>query len=143
MKKIFSIIFLYTFLSSCTPDNPTTPPSGAVTVKYEIILSSPLFQLAPNVPTPSISYTNATAQGEIANNFNYGSTSWTKTVNITATRPVAIGLACFSPLYLNTAGTMTANIYVNGVVKATQTNPTQNNSGLYSGGAVYLNYFLQ
>ncbi len=56
MKKIFSIILLYTFLSSFTPDNPTTESTGAVTVKYEIILSSPLIQLAPTLATPTIIY---------------------------------------------------------------------------------------
>jgi hypothetical protein len=141
MKKIFSIILLYTFLSSCTPDNPTTPPSGAVTVKYEIILSSPLIPLAPTLATPLINYTNGTAQNESVYDFNYGSSSWTKTVNITATRPFPTTLQS-AALYISTAGTITANIYVNGVIKATQTNQTQNSSGRHF-GSVQLVHFIQ
>jgi hypothetical protein len=141
MKKIFSIILLYTFLSSFTPDNPTTPSTGAVTVKYEIILSSPLIQLAPTLATPTIIYKKSTALDESVYDFNYGSSSWTKTVNITATRPFPTTLQS-TTLYISTAGTITANIYVNGVIKATQTNQTQNSSGI-NFGLVSLVYFVQ
>ncbi len=146
MKKIllnFFLLFIIAIFSSCssgTSAGGQVNPNGSVTVKYEIILSSPLIPITPTAPTPQILYNNSTAQREFANDFNYGSSTWTKTFNLTASRPCLASLTC-NGLYMNTSGTVTANIYINGVVKATQTNPTQGSSGIY-GAIVELNYAI-
>jgi len=146
MKNVFYFLvaIITILMSSCTPDNPATPSNGAVTVKYEIILSSPLIPISPTIIQPvQIIYKNGTAQDEYAYNFNYGSQSWTKTVNWTAIRPYQTVLASAQGLCMNTAGTITANIYINGVVKATQTIPTQNYSNGINCGSVSMFYVIQ
>ena len=148
MKLFFDLTFLF-FTSitifSCSSNNTAggqVSPNGSVTVKYEIILSSPLTPISPTSTQPvQILYNNSTAQNEFAYDFNYGTSTWTKTFNLTASRPCFASLES-DGLYMSTPGTVTANIYVNGVVKATQTNPTQVVSGIYF-AIVQLNYFIQ
>ena len=141
-----SLFFMVVIFNSCRSGSSAggqANPNGSVTIKYEIVLSSPLIPLTPTAPTPvQILYNNSTAQNEFAYDFNYGTSSWTKTFNLTASRPCWASLECNDGLFMNTAGAVTANIYINGVVKATQTNPTQVASGLYF-GIVQLNYLIQ
>lgn len=77
MKKVFVLIFTTCtfYLSSCSPDNPGSPTSGAVSVKYEIVTSVPVLPQSPI--TSTISYVNGTGQVETSYSFTSG-TTWEK-----------------------------------------------------------------
>ncbi len=90
---------------------------GKIILKYEIISTLP-FQPLPSGSTSLIaSYTNATGQMQ-QEQLTITGTTWTKTVELTTTqRPLSIMFGG-SGWTSGTTGTVTANVYENGVLKA-------------------------
>jgi len=137
MKKTLSIITLITVLigavtiSGCSSGssaggqvNPNTLGTP-FTLKYEIITSSPIVS---NPASQGIGYTNGTQQTEFDNSFTSGS-SWIKEITVTSTtRPFNTALVT-GAITLNTPGTVTGNIYLNGNQVAHVVNPTTGNIG--------------
>ena len=126
MKNVFySLILLTTILlSSCTPDTPVdTSTSSPFTLKYEIISSSQIFSTTSS--NQHVIFTNATQQPQI-DSIPSGSILWTKELTVTTSNRPFISLleVPFSALKLNMQGTVTGNIYVNGIKVASVTNPT-------------------
>lgn len=114
---------------SCKKDsNSSSTTVGSFTIKYELITSQNV--LPPQSPYPVIQYTNGTGQLEIATDFTSGKI-WSKTFSVTDTRRPFIILFNPNGIYLQAAGTITGNIYINGVKKATVTNPSINSYGSY------------
>jgi hypothetical protein len=141
MKKVFlsSLLFLnIVIFNNCSSNNtaggqvnPNTIGSP-FTVKYEIISSSPM--ITSNGSNIGVMYMNASGQEEISQDLVSGSTTWSKTLNITtSSRPLQI---IFSPgggggvVYLASQGNVTLNMYINGSLKGSITNGSQ----LLSGG---------
>lgn len=122
MKKILLTLIATMLLMGCKKaDEEPNNTNKSFTIKYELITSQEV--APPQNPFPLIQYTNGTGQPEIATNFSSGKT-WDKTVTVTGTtRPFII---MFYPegIFLKAAGTVTGNIYINGVIKATVTNST-------------------
>lgn len=121
MKKTLAgltvIALLLTVLSSCKKDDTST--SGNFTVKYEIITSSPI--ASSELSSGILVYTNGTGQVEAVQNVLQSGTSWSKTVTVTtSTRPLQLSLSPASAR-LSAPGSITSNIYINGVIKATST----------------------
>lgn len=118
-------LFFSASLSGCKKDSVSSSSTrGNVTVKYEIVLSSPI---APDGGYPFVGYTNGTGQTEVAS-FTSG-TTWSKEVKVTTDqRPLHL---MFDPgvYILASSGTITGNIYINGEKKATATNPSTSSNG--------------
>lgn len=135
MKKIiylFSITFL--ILQSCSSDsndNQTNNNNNDVltpfTVKYELRTTS---TVRSSYGQPMVTYINSTGQQQTESVPNLTSNNpWIKTVTITSTtRPLQINLllstqpANIYRLWLTNVGSVTQNIYINGVLKASSTN---------------------
>ena len=134
MKKLFysAAVITALLMSSCTPDTPVnTGTSSPFTLKYEIITSSPIFAFAGNT-YPTISYANGTQQNETDNSFTSG-TTWTKEVIVTTpNRPFYATCTAITgalpSIVITNPGTVTSNIYINGVQVAHVVNPTTSSS---------------
>lgn len=135
MKKlgsIFSLCILVLIFNACSSNNSAggaISPSGTLKVKYEIITSSPLTGRGAFYHV----FTNGTGQQQTENTFTSG-TTWVKEVIVTTdVRPyqpiLGVGVE------IQSAGNVTANIYVNNVLKATVTNPITGNGGNFFGSA--------
>ena len=136
--SLVCILIIFTF-TSCSKNESTSSTSSNFTIKYEIVCDKSIVTTLFNQPfLPTIVYTNGTAQVETANTFTSG-TSWSKTITVTDNRrPFIISLGAEN-LALISAGNVTSNIYINGVKKATATNPTTS-AGNLNIGIVNLNY---
>ena len=140
MKQLSVILLLIIFtFTSCSKNEGTGSTSSNFTIKYEIVCDKPIITTLFDQPfLPTIAYTNGTAQVETANTFTSG-TTWSKTITVTDNRrPFIISFAAVD-LALSSAGNVTGNIYINGVKKATATNPTTS-AGNLNIGIVNMNY---
>jgi hypothetical protein len=130
LKYLFLPCFLYLFLiTACKKESNQS--GGSNDVKYEIITST---TIAP----PSlgqiylVGYINATGQLETANNFIAGQKSWTKSVTITtSSRPLNVQVVAPQAIFLTAPGSVTLNIYVGRILKASTTNNSTSGSGLH------------
>lgn len=106
-------------ITGCKKDDEAGPNGGKTVLKYEIVSTSP-FQVITGIGTNysvNASYINATGNTQTEQSSVTG-TTWSKTVEFTSTqRPIAISLIA-SGYTASTTGTVTANIYENGVLKA-------------------------
>jgi hypothetical protein len=123
MKKIILILLLsfsvFITISSCTPDNPSTPGTPSpFTLKYEITTSVPV----ANSPISNMTYYNGTGQAEVDQTFTSG-TVWTKEITVTTPNRPFVGYLS-GAIFLTAPGTATGKIYVNGQAVASVTNPT-------------------
>ena len=131
MKKIILILLLsfsvFITISSCTPDNPSTPGTPSpFTLKYEITTSVPVaYGPVPSVPN-KLTYYNGTGQGEEDQTFTSG-TVWTKEITVTTPNRPFVGYLS-GAIILTAPGTATGKIYVNGQVVASVTNPSGGNN---------------
>jgi predicted small secreted protein len=148
MKKLSYATLLAAFALTSCKKNSSTDVSTDVTIKYEVVTSSPMITPTPSggvvLAGPNITYVNGTGNPEFSGDLS-GSSTWTKTVTLTnSTRPLPLQLISGSALYFNTAGSVTGKIYVNGELKASGTNPTSpfGNTGLHS-GVLGVQYTLQ
>ena len=117
-------------LISCTPGNPATPSTGAVTIKYEMICSAPILP-APAGLYNYITYTNSDGNGTEERNI-ITSSPWSKTVTLNvAQRPLGIGFS--GQTYTGSNGTITSNIYINNVLKDTRSYQINNSGSVYQG----------
>ena len=115
------MIFLQAAKSS---SNTSNSDSGNFTLKYEIITSSPVVDNGITT-LQKIGYYNGTGQAEYDNSFTSG-TKWSKTLTVTTqNRPFTALLEAVN-LSIGGVGTVTGNIYVNGSLVATTTNPINN-----------------
>jgi hypothetical protein len=138
MKKLLLsslLLFIVVIFNSCSSNNTAggqvNPNSvgSPFTLKYEYVLTSP----ALNGPLGSQTfiYTNATGQVETASGLTNGDMTWTKTITVTTgTRPLFIQLGQ-ATVQMSSAGSVTANIYINGTLKASSNNPSVSNSGFF------------
>jgi hypothetical protein len=140
MRKIISLIsVLLLILQSCSSgDNNSNSNSisSPFTVKYEIISTS---QVRASYNSPMITYNNSTNQTQTESVTNLTATTpWSKTVDITTTtRPLQLSLLISgnNPNYyliLANAGSITQNLYINGVLKASSTNQSDSQPSLGS-----------
>jgi hypothetical protein len=136
MKKLLLILITSVMIIGCEKSKDASDDTNKTfTVKYEIITSQDISPPFGDIP---IMYTNGTGQIETVNNFSTGK-SWEKTVTVTTTtRPLPLILFP-DPISLKSAGTVTGNIYINGIKKATLTNSTTNTAGIYV-ATILLNY---
>jgi hypothetical protein len=128
IKSILVILTLIILTASCSNDSNST--SGNFTLKYEIITSSSIVA-SPLGSFTTIFYTNGTGQGVTDYSFVSG-TTWTK--EVTVTTPNRPFIASLNPLssggvYLSAPGTVTSNLYVNGVRVSQSVNPTTSIAG--------------
>jgi hypothetical protein len=129
IEIFFLPCFLYLFLiTACKKESNQS--GGSNDVKYEILTST---TIAP----PSlgqiyrVGYVNGTGQLETADNFIPGQKSWTKSITITtSSRPLNVQVAAPQAIFLSAPGSVTLNIYVGGVLKATTTSNSSNASGM-------------
>ena len=131
INSIFVILTLVILISSCSNDSNST--SGNFTLKYEIITSSQV-TADPLGGFTTIAYTNGT--GQIITDYSFVSgTTWTKEVTVTTpNRPFVASLVPITGgVYLNAPGTVTSNLYVNGVRVAQSINPTNSTGGFNAG----------
>jgi hypothetical protein len=130
LKYLFLPCFLYSFLiTGCKKESSRS--GGNNEVKYEILTST---AIAP----PSlgqiyrVGYVNGTGQLETADNFIPGQKSWTKSITITtSSRPLNVQVAAPQAIFLSAPGSVTLNIYVGGILKASTTNNSTSGSGLH------------
>ena len=134
MKKLFySAIFLMVVLVSCTPDNPATPSTGAVTIKYEMTCSAPILP-APSGLYNYVTYTNSDGNGTEERNV-ITSSPWSKTITLNVTqRP--LGIVFSGQTFTGSNGTITSKIYVNNELKATRNSQISNSGSVYAGSWV-------
>ena len=144
MKQLFLLLTIVVFLfSGCEKDSS----SGSVTLKYEIVSTSafsPVFSSGVQVAPPlTVFYINETGQQQ-NEQINSNSSSWSKTIQLTATqRPIMI-LFNVTAYTASEQGTGVVRLYVNGVLKASQ-NVTVTASGFQAGKGTftgYLNHFI-
>jgi hypothetical protein len=130
MKNLLIIALITFSITACTPDDPAnTGTSSPFTLKYEYVLTSPALNGPLNSQT--FIYTNATGQVETGPRINDGDMSWSKTITVTtSTRPLIVQLGQ-TTMQIRSAGSVTANIYINGVLKASSNNPSINNNGFF------------
>ena len=121
MKQILTLLTIVAFLSTgCKKDSS----SGNVTLKYEIVSSSAFDTAILGIPPLTVTYTNETGQSQ-SEQINTNASTWSKTIELTATqRPIMISLVA-SGYTANSTGTSEARLYVNGVVKANVTSQIQ------------------
>ena len=143
--KYLILIFFALFCNSCSKKETTITTNNTVkspfTLKYEIISSSDIY-----VPTggvgADINIVNGTGQSEIKIDFISGKT-WSYTVNVTSTqRPIICRLINTSTLWTKSTGTITGNIYINGTLKATATNPISSLGANYNYAVISLQTFI-
>ena len=87
----------------------------------------------------AISYSNSTEQVESTINHIPGSTLWDTTITVTQTNTNFVILNTVKTL--TSSGTMTGNIYINGSIVATQTNPSYTTPPFMAG--IDMTYFIQ
>ena len=117
---ITSAVMLSFGCKKSSSSNTSNSTNGNLSLKYEIITSVPV------VNSFNIMYLNGTDQWENST-FSSGGTYWSKDVTITSTtRPFDCvfqgGIGGGASPALSTAGTITCNIYLNGVLKAHSVN---------------------
>ncbi len=131
VKKYFLLpFFLYLFLiTGCKKESNRN--SGSNDVKYEILTSTAI--AAPSLgQIYRVGYVNSTGQLETVDNFIPGQKSWTKSVTITtSSRPLNVQVAAPQAIFLSAPGSVTLNIYVGGILKASTTNNSTSGSGLH------------
>lgn len=155
MKNFISIFcVLCTFLQSCSRGNEDNNPSivkSPFTVKYEIISSSKIISPGSSVV---ISYTNSSGQLQTE---SFSGTSnlitWNKSINVESiVRPLTLNLSIKSSgatnggyLAISNSGTITQNIYINGILKSSNiSNSTNtNNSWGYMIDPSPINFIVQ
>lgn len=138
-----TVLFIaLTFLScSKSETSGSGSTSSPFTLKYEIICDKSITTTYLGQPfLPTISYINGTGQAEFSSTFTSG-TTWTKTITVTDTRRPFLVMLGADGLSLTSSGNVIANLYVNGVKKATSTNPTIP-VGTLNTGIVNLNYSI-
>lgn len=128
--KIINLLVICLFISllSCSKDNTTNNSiKSPFTVKYELICSSSIQTnfLGQQAFIPEIGYTNGTGQNELSNSFTSG-TTWSKTITVTDSRRPLTLFFGVNKMILSAAGKVTGNIYIDGKLNATVTNPTIN-----------------
>ena len=136
MKQLLTLLTIVAFLfTGCKKDSS----SGNVTLKYEIVSSSaftPVVIGGTQIGAPlSVTYTNETGQSQ-SEQINTNASSWSKTIELTATqRPIIISFIT-TAYTANSTGTSEVRIYVNGVIKANvipQITPSPNAGGTFFG----------
>ena len=123
MKQLFLHLIIVAFLfTSCEEDSGSVnvPSSANVTLKYEVESPS-AFTAFNSLPPLRVSYSNETGilqSEEIQINTN--TTTWSKTIQLTATqRPIIIQFTA-AAFTVNASGTAVVRLYVNGDLKAFQ-----------------------
>ena len=129
LKSIFAITAIIMLNVGCKKSNSANTTNGNLSLKYEIITSVPIAN------SFNIMYLNGTDQWE-NNTFSSG-TYWSKEVTITsATRPFDCvfqgGVGGGGNPALSSAGTITCNIYLDGVIKAHSVNNSTLIGNIYS-----------
>lgn len=116
MKQLFLLLSISAILFvGCKKDEDAY--GGKIILKYEVISTLPFQSISTSNFSLIASYTNATGQMQ-QEQLNITGTTWTKTVELTTTqRPLSIMLGG-SGWTSGTTGTVTANVYENGVLKA-------------------------
>ena len=155
MKNFISIFcVLCTFLQSCSrgnEDNNSSIVKSPFTIKYEIISSSKIISPGSSVV---ISYTNSLGQLQTE---SFSGTSnlitWNKSINVESiVRPLTLNLSIKSSgatnggyLAISNSGTITQNIYINGILKSSNiSNSTNtNNSWGYMIDPSPINFIVQ
>jgi hypothetical protein len=133
MKRLLILLTMVPFLfTGCKKDSS----SGNVTLKYEIVSPSafaPVFLSGTQlIPPLTVYYINETGQMQ-TEEINTNASTWSKTIQLTASqRPISI-LFNYSAYTANASGTGVGRIYVNGVLEASQniqmtSNPYQGSS---------------
>lgn len=138
MKQLFLILAIVAFLfTGCDNDSSSGngTSSGNVTLKYEIESTSafsPVFISGAQLfPSLNVTYINETGQSQ-SEQINTNTSTWSKTIQLTATqRPIIItfGTTAYTA---NASGTGVVRVYVNGVLKANQN--IQITSNVFQGG---------
>lgn len=131
MRKILLLLpIALLLLQSCSSNDnnsSTGSTSGPFTVKYEVITTS---NVHSSFGSPMVTYVNSTGQQQTESVPSLTPTNpWTKTVSVTSvTRPLQLNLllstqpANIYRLWLSNVGSITQNIYLNGVLVASSTN---------------------
>ena len=118
MKQLFLLLTIVAILFvGCKKDEGASANGGKLILKYEVISTLPFQSISTANYSLVASYTNATGQMQ-QEQLSITGTTWTKTVELTTTqRPLSIMLGG-SGWTSGTTGTVTANVYENGVLKA-------------------------
>ncbi len=131
MKKlqfILAVLILLVIVSCTNKEDSVNSPdtlSSPFTVKYEIIAKSAIISPGSSV---IVSYINST--GQLQTESFSSLTNWNKSINVTSNvRPLTMSLSIVSSgaanggyLAIANIGTVTQNIYINGVLKSSSTN---------------------
>ena len=120
MKQLLLLLTIVAFLFvGCEKDSS----SGNVTLKYEIVSTSAFIPVVISgvqlYPPITVTYANETGQQQ-REEINATASTWSKTIQLTATqRPISI-LFNATAYTTNASGTGIVRIYINGVLKASQ-----------------------
>jgi hypothetical protein len=116
MKQLFLLLTIVAILFvGCKKDEDAY--GGKIILKYEVISTLPFQSISTSSFSLMVGYTNATGQMQYEQ-LNITGKTWTKTVELTTNqRPLSIMLGG-SGFTSGTTGTVTANVYENGVLKA-------------------------
>jgi hypothetical protein len=121
-NKIISSLILLTlsiFIFSACKKEKNTPPTP-ITVKYEIISTSPI---KDTTVIGSIKYTEANGADQTVSDFLPGYTTWTKTITLTSTtRPLTLKLSTPTNYFVESQASVTGKIYVNDIEYVRSTN---------------------
>ena len=155
MKQLFLIVTIVAFLfTGCDNDSSSGNgnSSGNVTLKYEIESTSafgPVFLSGVQfLPPLNVTYTNESGQQQ-SEQINTNTSTWSKTIQLTATQRPIIILFNTTAYTATATGTGVLRVYVNGVLKSFQN--VQMTSNPYQGGGFtgpagtftgYINYPL-
>jgi hypothetical protein len=140
MKQLFLLLTIVVFLfAGCEKDSS----SGNVTLKYEIVSTSafsPVFSSGVQVAPPlTVNYINETGQQQ-NEQINTNSSTWSKTIQLTATQRPIIIMFNTTAYTASEQGTGVVKLYVNGVLKASQ-NVTIRASGFQAGKGAFTGYY--
>jgi hypothetical protein len=120
--RINFILFACCSLLMISGCNKSTGPSGNPVIEYEITSTSPFSSNILGSPFPGlmVNYTNETGQTQQEQLSISGISSWEKKVVVTTPqRPIAV--ACWASGILTGSGKVEAKVYVDGVLRGSNT----------------------
>ncbi len=123
-------------ISGC---NKSTGPSGNPVIEYEITSTSPFATNILGSPFPGlmVNYTNETGQTQ-QEQLNPTGTKWKKKVIVTTPqRPIAV--ACMASGILTGSGKVEAKVYVDGVLRGSNTVNAYEAQGYWTFPALIIN----
>lgn len=111
-------IAMLTF-TGCKKEEDTSPSGGKTILKYELVSTSP-FQVSVALGySIATQYSNSTGQIQAEDVISTG-TTWTKSIELTATqRPIGLLFTAIG-YTVGTSGKVTMNLYENDVLKASK-----------------------